>query len=84
MARLAAALRALGLDGGLSPSGRWVTLDGERCRVHVVEAPRGGGYYSWCEDPAERAVEHFTDPAAAIRSGLRRAARGPEDARKEG
>ena len=74
MARLVDALRALGLRGRLSPSGRLVTLDGERCRVYVAEAPRGGGYYAWCDDPAERVVEHHPDPAAAILAGLRRAA----------
>ena len=74
MARLVDALRALGLHGRLSPSGRLVTLDGERCRVYVAEAPRGGGYYTWCDDPAERVVEHYPDPATAIQAGLRRAA----------
>lgn len=73
MARLVEALKALGLTGQISLSGRWVTLDGERCRVHVFEGPRGRGYYSWCDDPTERVVEHFDDPTAAILAGLRRA-----------
>ena len=79
MARLVEALRALGLHGRLSPSGRLVTLDGERCRVYVAEAPRGGGYYAWCDDPADPVVEHYPDPASAIRAGLRRAANRPGD-----
>lgn len=73
MTRLVEALRALGLNGRMSPSGRMVTLDGERCRVYVTEAPRSGGYYTWCDDPAERVVRHYLDPAAAILAGLRRA-----------
>ena len=73
MARLAAALRALGLTGRISPSGRLVTLQGERCPVYVAEAPRDGGYYTWCDDPAARVVEHYRDAASAIRAGLRRA-----------
>ena len=81
MARLVDALRALGLRGRLSPSGRLVTLDGERGRVYVAEAPRGGGYYVWCDDPAERVVEHHPDPASAILAGLRRAAKHEKEAR---
>lgn len=79
MARLVEALRALGLSGRISPSGRLVTLDGERCRVYVAESRRGDGYYAWCDDPAERTVEHHPEPVAAIRAGLRRAARRETD-----
>jgi hypothetical protein len=90
MARLGEALRAFGLSGRISPSGRLATLDGERCRVYVVEAPRGGGFYTWCDDPAERLVEHYPDAAAAITAGLRRASvahrgqSGPEETASRG
>jgi hypothetical protein len=77
MTRLLDALRRLGLSGRVEPSGRWLTLDGERCRVYVAESRRGGGYYTWCDDPADRVVEHYPDPGAAIRAGLRRAAQRP-------
>lgn len=77
MTRLVKALRTLGLDGRIGRSGRWVTLNGERCRVYVVEAPGSRGYLSWCDDPAERTVEHDFDPITAILSGLRRAADHP-------
>lgn len=77
MARLLAALRGLGLSGRVDPSGRWLTLAGEGCRVFVAEAPRSGGFYTWCDDPDERVVEHYPDPTAAILAGLRRAARQP-------
>lgn len=73
MARLLDALRGLGLSGRVDPSGRWLTLDGEGCRVFVAAARRGGGHYTWCDDPAERVVEHFPDPRVAILAGLRRA-----------
>ena len=74
MTRLVAALRALGIPGVVGNAGRWVTLDGERCRVRVVESARGDGFFTWCDDPAARAVEHYTDPVLAITAGLRRAA----------
>lgn len=77
MTRPVEALRTLGLDGQVGRSGRWVTLDGERRRVYVAEAPRRGGYYTWCDDPAERAVEHYPDPVSAILAGLRRASHRP-------
>jgi len=75
MTRLVEALRALGLPGEVALSGRWLTLDGARCRVYVAEAPRGHGFFTWCDDPAERAVEYHPDPTAAILAGLRRADR---------
>ena len=73
MTRLREALQTLGLEGQVGRSGRWVTLDGERRRVYVAEAPHRGGYYTWCDDPAARVVEHYPDAAAAIQAGLRRA-----------
>ncbi len=75
MTRLVEALGALGIEGSVALSGRWVTIEGERCRVQVVEASWGAGYYSWCDDPAERVVKHFRDPTEAILAGLRRTTR---------
>lgn len=74
MPRLIEALRALGLEGETALSGRWVKVQGDRYLVYVVEAPWESGYYSWCEAPAERSVEFYRDPIAAIQAGLRRAA----------
>ena len=74
MSRLVEALQALGVEGDVALSGRWVTIAGERCRVQVVEASWGTGYYGWCDDPAERTVRRYPDAATAIRDGLRRAA----------
>jgi len=70
---LADALRELGLNGDFSLRGRWLTLAGDRCRVFVVESPRGG-FFTWCDDPGERVVIFFRDARAAIEAGLRRAA----------
>ena len=75
MTRLVETLRALGLQGKVELSGRWVTLAGERCPVYVVEDRWGTGYYSWCGDEQARTVEFFRDPATAIEMGLRRAAK---------
>ncbi len=75
MTRLVEALRARGLDAEISLAGRWAEFRGERCRVYVFEAARGGGYYTWCDDPDARTVESYPDPDAAIAAGLRRAAR---------
>jgi hypothetical protein len=73
MTHLVAALHALGLAGEIALGGRWVTLRGERCRVYLVEAEWRDVYYTWCDDPRERAVETYPDPETAIRAGLRRA-----------
>jgi hypothetical protein len=73
MMRLVEALQTLGLQGEVSLGGRWVMLQGERCAVYVVEAAWGTHYYTWCDDPAERAVQSFPDPVQAIQAGLRRA-----------
>ncbi len=75
MTRLVEALRSLGLDGEIALSGRWVKLQGERSVVYVVEAAWGAGYYTWCDDREERAVQFYADPAEAVQAGLRRAAR---------
>jgi len=74
MTRLVDVLQALDLDAELDPSGHLATLQGERCSVYVYEAAWCGGYYTWCDDPAERTVEAYSDPAEAVQAGLRRAA----------
>jgi hypothetical protein len=74
MTHLVDALQLLGVHGRVALSGRWATIQGERCQVHVVEAPWGAGYYGWCDDPAERRVKRYANAAAAIQDGLRRAA----------
>ncbi len=76
---LADALRDLGLNGHISLGGRWLTLAGDRCRVFVVESPRGG-YFTWCDDPDERTVLFLRDARTAIECGLGRATeRRPRD-----
>ena len=74
MTRLEAALQALGLTGEVTHGGRWITVQGERCRVYVVES-LGRGYFTWCDDPLTRAVEAYPDAVEAIHAGLRRAER---------
>ncbi|MDP9381896.1 MAG: hypothetical protein M3Q29_17470 [Chloroflexota bacterium] len=75
MTRLLEALRALGLEVEVDPSGRWVKVRGEQCRVYIYQASWDGGYYTWCDDPGERTVEFYPDVAEAIQAGLRRSAR---------
>jgi hypothetical protein len=75
MTRLVDAMAALGLSGTVGLSGRWITFQGERSPVHVVELRWEGGYYTWCDIPEERTVEHYQDPTVAIQAGLRRAER---------
>jgi hypothetical protein len=75
MTQLVETLRALELHGKVELNGRWVTLDGERCAVYVVEERGGTGYYSWCADAQARTVEWYRDPVTAIERGLRRAAK---------
>ncbi len=75
MTRLVEALHSLGLDARVGPSGRWVEIQGERGRIYVAAAPRETEFYTWCDDPAERTVEHYPDPVEAIRAGLRRTVR---------
>lgn len=77
MTRLTETLRALELPGEISLSGRWVKLAGERCAVYITEAPWGAGYYSWCDDPRERAVKFYNEPSEAIKAGLLRATNEP-------
>ncbi len=66
-------MRELGLNGHISHGGRWLTLPGDRFPVYVVESSRGG-YFTWCDDPGERAVIHLRHALEAIEVGLRRAA----------
>ena len=74
MTRLEDALQALGLTGEVAHGGRWVTVQGERCAVYVVESV-GRGYYTWCDHPEARVVPSYADPTEALRVGLRRAER---------
>ena len=74
MTRLTDTLESLGLEGEVALAGRWVTIQGERTLVYVVEVARGSGYYTWCADPRARSVEFYHDPVEAIQAGLRRAA----------
>jgi len=39
MTHLADALRILGVHSQVTLAGRWATIEDERCRVNVVEAP---------------------------------------------
>ena len=73
MTRLVEALRALGLDGEVTRSGRWVTLQGGCSPVYVVEAAWAVGYCTWCGGPAKRGAGYYPDATEAIRVGLRRA-----------
>lgn len=63
----------LGLDGEVALGGRWLTLQGERCRVFVAQTAVGEGFFTWCDDPEQRAVEGYADPRQAIEAGLLRA-----------
>ncbi|MDP9374475.1 MAG: hypothetical protein M3Q65_18900 [Chloroflexota bacterium] len=79
MTRLVEALRTQELAADISLGGRWAELRGERGTVYVVETALGDGYFTWCDDPAARAVEFYRDPVEAIRAGLRRAAAPVQD-----
>ena len=79
---LADALRQLGLNGDISLEGRWLTLPGDRFRVFVVESSRGG-FFTWCDDPAERAVIFCRDAREAIQVGLSRATEVRRGGRRE-
>ena len=61
MTQLVEALDALHLEGDLSHADRWVKLQGQRCWVYVAAA-KGGGYFTWCDDPQERAIAFYRDP----------------------
>ena len=74
MTQLVEALRALHLEGEVSLADRWAKLQGERCWVYVAAA-KGGGYFTWCDDPQQRTLAFYRDPIEAIQAGLRRALR---------
>ena len=73
MAHLSAVLAELGLEGEVSPLGRWARLQAERGMVYVAKAAFGEGYYSWCDTPQERSAQPYLDPAEAIQAALQRA-----------
>ena len=77
--RLIDALDHLGLDAEILMNGKWARIEGERCPIHVVEMSRHRGFFTWCDDPAERSVEYYESPLDAILSGLRRAQGKPRE-----
>ena len=83
MTRLVEALRARGLAAEVVLAGRWATIRGERCAVHVVETRSGDSYLTWCDDPDGRTVECYRSPDEAIQAGLQRAARQELTHRRE-
>ncbi len=74
MSRLVNALQSLELDATVELGGRWITLEGEGCRVYVVQGTADDGFYTWCDAPGVRSVEFFRDPVQAIVTGLQRGA----------
>ncbi|MEP7188848.1 MAG: hypothetical protein ABI901_06650 [Roseiflexaceae bacterium] len=75
MARLIDALDALGLNGEITLSGRWIKIQGERCVIYLVENAWGTSYFSWCDAPCDRTVHVYHDPVEAIEASMRRAAK---------
>ena len=75
MAHLGTVLEDLGLEGEVSPLGRWARLRGERGTVYVAHAAFGSGYYSWCDTPQEHTALPYLDPVEAIQAALQRARR---------
>ena len=75
MAPLGTVLEKLGLEGEISPLGRWVRLQGEHGTVYVARAGFGTGYYSWCDSPQERNALPYLDAVEAIQAALQRARR---------
>lgn len=73
MTTLIDTLSAFGLQLEESIDGVWVRVRGRRCAFYIVEAAGGSGYFTWCDAPTDRTVEVYTDCAAAVRAGLRRA-----------
>lgn len=72
MTRLVEALQALGVEGEILLSGRWVKIRGERCSVYVAEIARNQQYCSWCDDPEAREARFYNDPTEAIEAGIQR------------
>ncbi len=82
MTTLVEALKALGLEGEIMLSGRWVRLQGELCFVYVAEMDWNERYCTWCDDPQARSVEFFSSAIVAIQVGLRRAEMSHGDGKK--
>jgi hypothetical protein len=73
MAHLSTVLAELGLEGEVSPLGRWARLPGEQGMVYVAHAAFGEGYYSWCDASPERTAQPYRDATEAIQAALQRA-----------
>ena len=73
MTSLVEALQALGVQGEIMLSGRWVKIRGERCSVYIAEITWNELYCMWCDDPQARRAEFYADATEAIYAGLRRA-----------
>lgn len=73
MTKLVEALEALGLDGEVLLSGRWVKIRRMQCSIYVAETRWNVQYCTWCDHPQLRRVEFYSDPTEAIEAGLRRA-----------
>lgn len=80
MSDIASSLNALGIHAQIQLAGRWVTFAGGRGRVHVIEAIRGGRFYTWCDIAEERDLHAFSTAEEAIQDGLRRASKTGADA----
>lgn len=80
MTDLVDVMRAMGLDGETSPSGRWIRLSGSRGPIYVMQAARGRGYVVWHESPPARRPEIYLDPEEAVRAALRLATLGGANA----
>lgn len=74
MTRLAEACEALHLKGTIELEGRWLTFQIHGCTSYVVEALWGNGYFTWCDHPHTRAVQHYSDPDEAIAASIQRIA----------
>ena len=73
MTRLVEALLALGVQGEIMLSGRWVKVRGERCSAYIAEVAWNDLYCTWCDDPQARPAAFYSDPIEAIQAGMRRA-----------
>jgi hypothetical protein len=75
MTRLLDVMHAWGLKGETSRSGRWVRFHSERGDAYVVEAA-WGGYYSFCDEQAEKQPDLYRDPETALQASLQKIAWG--------
>jgi hypothetical protein len=73
MTHLVEALQALGVEGEILLSGRWIRIRGERCSVYVAQIARNQQYCSWCDAPEAREAMFYSDPTEAIEAGISRA-----------